>query len=363
MNSYSLEFVGHLRSYKKECTKEPTQDDYIQRRFYVDKDKSIVTESDVESLIEENDCLMIYGEAGMGKSSTARQIRNKWCNEIILKKFNLIYFDSKKINKLHKVDSNAAPLYFSDLGDHLKNKGRTEDDLSIYSCVKKTIEKLIILIDGIDEFPVNDLVTKTYVDELERKVMNNEKINATDTIIAIYFGFLLPNTKICVLGRNNEFERLKEFISRNTNRKIKDLKLLKFDDANVKDFTCNKICNRQQNGQTMCTGACQKIYKEIKNIELCKIPTDLNSLIELYKQHPNENIGRITRTKLIIATLFNRLTKHIYLRSYLTLNSFRKISEQKNLSNYLECIRKLGEISFSTLLEVNITIKVEEKRG
>ena len=61
-----------------------------------------------------------------------------------MKKFNLIYFDSKKINKLHKVDSNAAPLYFSDLGDHLKKNGWTADDLSIYSCVKKAIEKLIM---------------------------------------------------------------------------------------------------------------------------------------------------------------------------------------------------------------------------
>ena len=224
---------------------------------------------------------------------------------------------------------------------------------------------MIIIIDGIDEFPIQNLVVGDYVDELEKKVKNNKLITAAETILAIYYGFLFPFAKVLLLGRIGEFERLKEVkvkrdepIFNEKTHKIKDLKLLEFDEANVKEFTCFKIC-KEQNGQPTCTKTCQELYEKIKNIQLCKNPTDLNSLIELHKKHPNENIGKITRTKLIIATLFNRITEHTKQVDNFKSQTFRAIC--KNNRKLVDNIRLLGHISFQSLLEGKVTVQVDEE--
>ena len=90
-------------------------------------------------MVKENDCVIIHGEAGMGKTSTAKRLKGEWCKGKVFNNHNIIYYDSKKINKQLLIQSNAAALVFSELGDHLKKKRRTIDDLSIYNCVKTII--------------------------------------------------------------------------------------------------------------------------------------------------------------------------------------------------------------------------------
>lgn len=356
--------LDHLQDYKLECAKETFQGDYIQRRFLDVKRQTV--EVNLEKILEEHDGIIIYAEAGMGKSVTAKRIKYEWGTEQILKDFHLMYFNSKQINQHLRIRSNAAPLFFSQIGNLLKKKSKTIEDFVTYDCVKATISNLIIIIDGIDELPIKELINASYISELEKKIINNEEISATDTIVAIYFGYFFPFSKVCLFGRAGEFERLKS-VKDHPNSSIfnkknrKELELLSFKSSNVNDFICIKIC-KQLNGQTGCSNSCQDIYEKIKDIELAKVPTDLNSLIEIHKKHPDENIGRITKTKLFIATLFNRLSEHATQKNISVNKTFSDLLNSN--SKLVEGIRVIAKISFNSLLEGDINVKVKEvKKG
>lgn len=352
------DFLQHLDEYKLECAKEPFHKNYICRLFRDKKNKE--ERVSLEGILEENDGAIVHGEAGIGKTFSAKHIRHKWCKEDILEGFHLLYFDSKKINQKLLIRSTAAPLYFSEMRSLLKAKGKTTDDLAIFNYVKTTISNLLVVIDGIDEFPIKELVKGNYLSELERKIEDNEKISAKDTIMGIYFGMFFPKCKICLFGRTGEFERLKRIkdqpnssIFNKTN--IRELELLPFDDQDIERFTCLNIC-----ASLSCSKSCKKVYNKINSIELSKVPTDLMSLIEVFNTNPIKIIGRITKTKLCIATLFNRLSKHTPLGNIFEHRTFKTLLE--NDSTFVNEIHKIAEMSFCSLLNEEVTIKVTEQK-
>jgi len=55
--------------------------------------------SEIQSILENNDGIIIYAKAGMGKSMCAKYIRHKWRKDQILNGYKMIYFNSKLINQ------------------------------------------------------------------------------------------------------------------------------------------------------------------------------------------------------------------------------------------------------------------------
>ena len=136
--------------------------------------------------MDDNSGLIIHGEAGLGKSVIANQIKRKWINGDFLEDNHVIFYNSKKINQKIKVRSNAAPLWFSDIMTLFKAKGKTIEDLAIFNCVKTAIPKLLVFVDGIDEFPIKELANEQYVSELEKRI-SPPLIQLLEYILAFFF--------------------------------------------------------------------------------------------------------------------------------------------------------------------------------
>lgn len=279
---FFTDFGGILTAYKTECTK--TQMPHFVERNFVHKSSNQLVDN-IETILQDNDAILISGEAGLGKTYSAKDLRYKWSTETIFKNMKMLFIDSKKVNKEMYKPSYAAPICVSELGETLRDN--TDEYLASFGCVKKAIKDLIVVVDGVDELSINNyLDSHKNLKKLQIKIDKNEEISGLETI-------------------------------------------------------------------------CSEIYEKVKEVEFIKIPSHLVSLIKAYRSLSDDSIGKITKTRLFLYSIFNLLKHHTTVISK-DVKTFKKLLEINDTRAFADGIRSIAEMSFHSLLKQNVTIQVEE---
>ena len=200
MSSSCHEKFQQYLEIKMKSVKIPTDELFVERSY---QEISSAEEGPIFTTlsngVENFDAVLLIGEAGMGKSSSLKRMLREWCNGEILQCITLFLLIScKDINhSLTELPDDVCFIY-SMAKNTFKKYGRIP--LSTLNLLAKE-KKLLIAVDGIDEFSIQKYLTKKYRGCIEAKISGNGKLTGMETVAAIMSGELLSGCKVIVTGK------------------------------------------------------------------------------------------------------------------------------------------------------------------